>query len=149
MPLAACLASACYFLAADAKLRIFMLDAGIKLDTREKLRRSIASGRASLTFVAIPSDDEIRSAPGRLHLTWVVLTKLLIPDLLPKVEKAIWLDSDMVVCVDLTPLWQTDMRAPAMLARSRPSARRCRSHPTTASRSTRRTSMQTSSCSTW
>lgn len=43
-------------------------------------------------------------------MSWVAYSKLLIPSLLPdSVEKAIWLDSDMVVCHDLQKLWETDM----------------------------------------
>lgn len=120
MPLAACLASACYFLGADASLRVFVLDADLEPATRAKLERSIVTpqnaARVSLTFVPVPRDAAIRRSPGRMHLNWVALTKLLIPDLLPQVDKAIWIDSDMVVCADLVDLWNVDMRDHALLA---------------------------------
>lgn len=119
MPLAACLASAVYFLDPATRLHVFVIDAGMAPATRAKLQRSLTGSngeRVSLTFVAIPADDRIRRYVGHLHLNWTALTKLLIPELLPHVDKAIWLDGDMIVCADLTALWRTDMRGHAMLA---------------------------------
>lgn len=44
------------------------------------------------------------------QFTYINFLKVVYPTLLPKLQKVIHLDIDTVICEDLTPLWQTDIK---------------------------------------
>ena len=118
MPLCAALASAIHFIDPTVALRVHLLDAGIRPETRAKLRRSLhalAPG-LELTFIDIANASEIRGQGSSGHLNWVTLSKLLIPKLLPTVDKVVWLDCDLIVCDDLIELWRMPMHGKSILA---------------------------------
>ncbi len=119
MATCACLASAIHFVGPTVRLRVHLLDAGIRTQTQAKLRRSLnalAKGRLELTFIDIASASEIRSQANSGHINWVTLSKLLMPRLLPTVDRVLWLDSDLIVCDDLLELWRLPLHGKAILA---------------------------------
>lgn len=46
----------------------------------------------------------------RTPFSWVNLLKVAYADLLPELDKVLHLDADTIVCEDLTPLWETDIK---------------------------------------
>lgn len=112
-----CLCSALYHLSPDYSLRIFVLDGGIHPETKKKMEESLNKPRVELLFIDIKK-NAIRKYPVRnFHVNWITFSKLLVPAALPKFStKAIWLDSDMVVCSDLSALWNIDMEGKQLLA---------------------------------
>lgn len=107
MPLAVALASAAHWLHPSARLEVHVLDGGILPASRQKLVASVPPARATLTFHDVTRSAVAGLDPG-MHFTWVSLSRLLIPELLP-IERTVWLDCDMVVCADLLELWQIDL----------------------------------------
>lgn len=41
---------------------------------------------------------------------YINLLKVVLPSLLPKLQKVIWLDIDTIICQDLADLWKSDVR---------------------------------------
>lgn len=112
MPLGAALASATHELHPDARLAVTVLDGGLRAANRAKLRASVAPGRATLTFVDVTATPARRFAP-KMHFNWVSLARLLAPEVLT-VDRALWLDCDVIVCADLLDLWRTDLAGAAL-----------------------------------
>lgn len=46
----------------------------------------------------------------RNKFTWMAMMRALYPDLFPDLDRVIQLDVDTIVCDDLTPVWEADLR---------------------------------------
>jgi FkbM family methyltransferase len=76
--------------------------------TRDRLERMVAEAGAALDWLEVP-DALIADFPRqRFHVAcWY---RILLPTLLPRVERVLYLDSDTLVLQDLAPLWATDLQ---------------------------------------
>ncbi|MDO5605951.1 MAG: glycosyltransferase family 8 protein [Paracoccus sp. (in: a-proteobacteria)] len=90
-------------------LRVTVLDNGISADNRARID---ALGHHLGIPIARIGIDSARFADlpvRRGHLTSSTYLRLLIPDLMPDEERVIYMDCDMVVLDDLTPLSRLDL----------------------------------------
>ena len=118
MPLAATVRSALDNLASGRQLRIFVLDGGLSDATKLRLEQSWPIGRYHVTWVDVdPSQVLDLPITGDKHLNHVCYYRILMPWLVPKdIERAIYLDSDMIVCADLGRLWAGGLQGHVCLA---------------------------------
>lgn len=95
-------------LAAESAISLYILDCGIRLPTRRRLTAMVRRLRPDADLVWCPLDTE-EYAPLQLkglpYISLATYARLRIPDLLPDLDRALYLDSDLVVDADLTPLW--------------------------------------------
>jgi lipopolysaccharide biosynthesis glycosyltransferase len=86
---------------------VTVLHQQIPAPDRDRITKSVAS-RLELTWVSVDRD-----ALSGLHyppwLTSATLVRLILPRLLPGVDRTIYLDSDIVVLRPLTELWEQDL----------------------------------------
>jgi lipopolysaccharide biosynthesis glycosyltransferase len=116
MPLATTVRSALDNLAADARLRIFVLDGGIKERTKHRLLRSWPEGRYDVDWIRVDA-SVLAGSPVSGHVNLVSYYRILIPRLLPTdVRRVIYLDSDLLICADLAQLWAHDATGRLCLA---------------------------------
>ena len=116
MPLAVTLVSASLNLAAGRRLAIYVVDAGIADDNKQRLLDSLDPARASLTWVP-HARPRLAGLPVWGRMSVHTYERILVADLLPATEtKAIWLDSDLVVRADLTRLWELELGGMPLLA---------------------------------
>jgi lipopolysaccharide biosynthesis glycosyltransferase len=109
MPLAVTVRSALANLKSDRKVVLFILDGGISSANREKIIRSLNSDQINIHWVK-QDDSLFENLVVTRHLTVACYYRLLIADFLPQeLEKAIYLDTDMVVTGDLEELWNIDI----------------------------------------
>ncbi|MGD9723648.1 MAG: glycosyltransferase family 8 protein [Pirellulales bacterium] len=109
MPLAATVRSALENLSPRATLQIYLLDAGIHDETKERLRRSWPAGRYRIEYLRV-DDSALAGMPVSGHVNLVSYYRILIPRLLPRhVDRVIYLDADLIVRGDLARLWQCDL----------------------------------------
>ncbi|MDO5643746.1 MAG: glycosyltransferase family 8 protein, partial [Paracoccus sp. (in: a-proteobacteria)] len=90
-------------------LRVTVLDNGISDANRARID---ALGQHLTIPVARIEIDPARFADlpvRRGHLTVSTYLRLLIPDLMPAEDRVLYMDCDMVVLDDLTPLWRPDL----------------------------------------
>jgi lipopolysaccharide biosynthesis glycosyltransferase len=116
MPLAVTLSSAVTNLQRGRSLDIWLVDAGISDQSRARLRGSMPEERASIHWLA-PAAARIGELPlwGRMSIN--TYERLLVGEHLPKsVQRAIWLDSDLVVLADLGRLWELETSGHHLLA---------------------------------
>jgi len=137
MPLAVVLASTVANLDANRRISVFVLDGGLTRASAERITSLGTPDRVSV-HVLRPDLSVLEKLPISSHVNVCTYLRLLIPRVLPEsLERAIYLDSDMVVLSDLGRLWDEpldgrhclavqDLSAPVMDARhGLPAYRRC------------------------
>jgi lipopolysaccharide biosynthesis glycosyltransferase len=119
MPLAVTLYSALVNLEKGCTLYLYIIDGGISERSRKRLSRVLEVEHVDLHLKwVIPSDATLLSGIKRLEwVTAATYLRLLIPDVVPEqFEKAIYLDSDLLVKANLRHLWDQEIGSYALLA---------------------------------
>lgn len=110
MPLAVTLSSLLINLKSSLPVRIFVLSTNLSAEAKHRLTRSLTRkrGNVDLIFTNVNA-DLLRPYSSKGHLTVESLFRLLAPELLPPdIDRAVYLDCDLCVLKDITPLWQFD-----------------------------------------
>lgn len=103
-------------LAPDRRLRLYLIDGGLRRWTRRQLLRSWDADRVDVTFLR-PDLAEVRRMPVSEHVSHSTYLRLILPDAVPRnEERAIYLDSDLLVQHDLAELWDLPMDGAVVLA---------------------------------
>ncbi len=120
MPLAVTIRSAIETLRNDAHLTVYVMDGGIRRANRKRLMRSWPSERASVEWIQVPP-AMLAGLPDPGRLSQATYFRALLPRLLPATaSRVIYLDSDIIVCADLTVLWQQEMNGALCLGAQDP-----------------------------
>lgn len=96
-------------------LDVYAADDGLSADDRARVERSLPA-RLRLRWV-VPRwpEDIVLPSWGRMPRT--PFLKLFLADWLPaEVGRVLWLDCDLVVCADVTPLWNLPLDGRVLLA---------------------------------
>jgi lipopolysaccharide biosynthesis glycosyltransferase len=116
VPLAAMLRSALASLRPGATLAIHVVDAGIAAGARERLDALAREHGAALRWHE-PLTAGVAGLPTWGRMPSTTYQRLLVTDHLPgNVNRAIWLDCDLLVSADLGRLWEADLRGSHLLA---------------------------------
>lgn len=115
MPLATTIRSALENLDSRRKLLLYVLDGGIRPATKQKLLQSWPADRFEIEWIGVDS-TALAGLPVSGHVNVVAYYRILIPRLLPTVERVIYLDSDLIVLGDLGRLWDCDLSGELCLA---------------------------------
>lgn len=116
LPLAVTMRSAINRLGKTERLAIYIIDGGITDASKDALCRSWADSRVSVSFVE-PDLNCLRGFPVSHHVSLSTYLRFMIPDVLPThVERAIYIDSDMLILRDLAELWNQPQAGNAVLA---------------------------------
>ncbi len=117
-PMAVTLFSALSHLPRRRPVHVFIVDGGIREPQRERLARVVAaSGAAATVHFVTPDLSPLRGLPTTSQLTAATYLRLLIPDVVPATfARAIYLDSDLLVRLNLTELWEQDMEGRPLMA---------------------------------
>jgi len=113
----------------DSKMVLFIIDGGIKDHNKRKILTSLKSEKCEVRFLPTPDSllgDDITAISKSLgpdgktiaqYISIATFFRMLIPELLPvEIEKAIYLDCDLVVKGNLTDLWQIELGENYVLA---------------------------------
>ena len=90
---------------------MYLLHNGLKRSTVKRLQKIADRYNVGLKFLEIdleilkdcPVDDKIHYGNIMMY------ARILLPSMLPNLDKVIYLDCDLVVCKDLQSLWETDV----------------------------------------
>lgn len=106
----------------DRKILLFIIDGGITNHNKQKILKSLDSEKCQVKFLPQPDSllgnniEEINKRLGpdgktiAKYVSIAAFFRLLIPEILSnELEKAIYLDCDLVVRGNLEQLWQTDL----------------------------------------
>ena len=90
---------------------MYLLHNGLKRSTVKRLQKIADRYNVRLKFLEI--DLEIlKDCPVNENFHYgniMMYARLLLPSILPNLDKVIYLDCDLVVCKDLKSLWETDV----------------------------------------
>jgi lipopolysaccharide biosynthesis glycosyltransferase len=117
--LAVAMSSALQHLSGDVSPVVYVLDAGIAAGSRERLVNVAFAEGVEVAWIYVPParlsqvDATVPQGPmagTAHHVTRAGYARLLIPELLPRhVQRAVYLDSDVLVRGDLSPLFDLDL----------------------------------------
>jgi lipopolysaccharide biosynthesis glycosyltransferase len=116
MPLAVTVRSALDHLAPERKLCVYVLDGGIGDTTKQRIERSWPAGRFEVSWVGVDA-TVLERVPVSGHANRVNYFRILMPWLMPQcIERAIYLDADLIIQRDLSELWDCDLAGQVCLA---------------------------------
>jgi lipopolysaccharide biosynthesis glycosyltransferase len=72
------------------------------------LERMVSAGGAALSLVPV-TPERIADLPGINHLTAATWYRVFVPELLPDLDRVLYVDADAIVMDSLRPLWETDL----------------------------------------
>ncbi len=113
MPTGVMLHSALLNLTPGIPVAIHVMSNGIKLASQAMIQRVVTQSglperNVSLSFLSVDTGVFEGFKTGPRHLNVSAYMRLLMPDLLPDHQRAIYLDADMVVHGNLAELWEQD-----------------------------------------
>ena len=108
LPLAVMLYSAMKNFRGRGGISIYVVDVGISPLSKSRIRRALRQFPVDLHWLRPPNVETIKNLPTTSHLPLATYYRLFIPDLLPDIDKAIYLDSDILVEADLAKLWESN-----------------------------------------
>ena len=116
MQLAVMLYSTIENLGPHRRLKIYVIDGGIQAKNKQRILDSLNLKSDAITWLS-PSMDILTNMKLSGHISIAAYFRLLIPELLPQhYQKAIYLDTDLIVKCDIRQLWDQDMRDYCLLA---------------------------------
>ena len=119
MPMAAAICSAAANCNRASRLQFHVIQSGIGPELRGKIESSLELTGAPGTSIRWLETGEVLRELRVVHSnhTAQIYARLLIPDLLPpEIEKALYLDCDLVVRGDISELWKTPFDGRSLLA---------------------------------
>jgi lipopolysaccharide biosynthesis glycosyltransferase len=93
---------------ADTPLNLFIFHEGLSAADCEGLRQTAAINKNATVSLSPFSTENVRHLKG-LHGNYMSYARLFLKDLLPTVDRVLYLDSDLLVNCSLAPLWNTDL----------------------------------------
>jgi lipopolysaccharide biosynthesis glycosyltransferase len=99
-----------------SSLQLYLLDGGLKASSKERLLRLCSDSCVRVKWLD-PDLSLLDGLPVSGHVTRTAYARLLLPSLLPQnLSKVIYLDSDLLICRDITALWAEPFEGAACLA---------------------------------
>ena len=89
----------------------YILDGGISSENKDKIitLKSLFKN-LSIEFIKIDINNIFKDVIAKSYITLSAFNRLLIPQLVPKITKAIYLDVDIIAFGDITTLYQEDLQ---------------------------------------
>jgi len=110
LPLATMLHSLLSNVDRRASVQLCLIDGGVTTRTRRRLTDLVKRHHIPVSISWVPTDvSEFAHLPTLPYLSPVSFARLKLPGLLPDVDRAIYVDADLVVQGDVLELWQTDV----------------------------------------
>jgi lipopolysaccharide biosynthesis glycosyltransferase len=81
---------------------------GLRRASRRRLERLAQAAGGEIVFWPVP-DDRVAGLPVHGYFTSAMWYRILLPELLPDVERVLYLDVDTLALDDLAPLWDIDL----------------------------------------
>lgn len=95
----------------DYSYNIYVLHNGISQERQEILKNQVL-GNGTIDFVDM--NEKLKRLESRLvtrdYYTMTTYYRLFIPNMFPQMDKALYLDSDIIITGDISKLYETDMK---------------------------------------
>lgn len=87
-----------------SKINFYILDGGISSISKSKLEQMLTKTPHTIEFIEIPISI-FEQFPNLEHFSLNMYSRYLIPQLKPELKKALYIDSDMIVCGDILEIF--------------------------------------------
>jgi lipopolysaccharide biosynthesis glycosyltransferase len=95
--------------AGESDLRIHYLHGpGFPQESAQRIREMAEAGGAAISFWEI-ADERIAGLPEMDFVTSAMWYRIFLPELLPEVDRVLYLDVDTIALDSLEPLWHVDL----------------------------------------
>ncbi|MBD2346779.1 glycosyltransferase family 8 protein [Anabaena subtropica] len=116
MPLAATTRSVVAHLTGKQHLALYIIDGGISRVNKNRIIQNLKSEQVSITWLKVRKSN-LKNLQTSSSITVTAYYRILIPELLPAtIEKAIYIDSDVIVRNSLQELWNIEIDDNYLLA---------------------------------
>lgn len=116
MPIASATRSVIANFQSEHKLVLYIIDGGISQLNKQRIIKNLKSEQVSINWLK-PRKQHFKNAQTSSTITTAAYYRLLIPQLLPKqFNKAIYIDSDLIVQGNIEGLWNIDIGEYYLLA---------------------------------
>jgi lipopolysaccharide biosynthesis glycosyltransferase len=129
LPHCAAMLASVFAVDAPAKILVhFMHSPGMDRAARDQLYNWIREQGAEANFIAIP-DEAVADLPRIPSIPQIMWYRVLLPILLPQLERILYLDADIVAMSSLLPLWETPLEGQWLAAVDNVMEPHVRKHP--------------------
>ena len=98
-------------------INFYILDSGINSQNKEKIKKlKTKFNNFNIEFLTIDHNKYFKNCKAEGHLNLSTYNRLLIPKLKPKLNKVIYMDSDIIVLDDIKKLYEIDLEKYALAA---------------------------------
>lgn len=116
MPLAATTRSVVANMRNPQNLSLYIIDGGVLGANKKRITENLKSKQVKVTWIKAPT-SQFKNMQISSTITIAAYYRLLIPEFLPtETEKAIYIDSDVIVRSDIEALWKQDVGDNYLLA---------------------------------
>lgn len=95
---------------------VWIVDAGLKRRQRRIIGTTADAEQLRVRWLQPPDRRNLRGLPVFGHVNASTYFRIFLPELLPKLDKVIYLDVDMLVLADMGDLWSREMNDVPLLA---------------------------------
>lgn len=92
----------------SSKINFYILDGGIEHETQAKIRHILRDTNHSIKFISIDM-KLFKKFPCIRHFSLNTYSRFLIPSLITNIDKALYIDTDMVVCGDIAEIYNRQL----------------------------------------
>ncbi|MDO4628486.1 MAG: glycosyltransferase family 8 protein [Planctomycetia bacterium] len=104
-----CIASILANSRAEEQLHFYILDGGISEENKNRVEKLRQISPCEIEWLK-PDMNLLKGCPIISHFSINTYLRLLLPEMLPNVDRLIYMDCDMIVTSSLAELWTTDLQ---------------------------------------
>ena len=97
------------------RLAFYILDGGISDDSKEKIASIAKKNDNTIEFIKM-NFKPFENFPNLAHFSLNAYFRYLIADLKPEIKKALYIDTDMIICGDIAEIYNTDLNKKGLAA---------------------------------
>ncbi len=94
---------------------IYVLDGGIQPESQQKIKQLEIIHSSAIDFLR-PDLNVLKDCPEIAHFSKNAYSRLLLPDMLPNLDRILYMDCDMIVTSSLRSLWKSDFQGKSLAA---------------------------------
>ena len=99
----------------NSQINFYLLDGGIEQSTKDKIKEILKSTKHFIEFISI-NVDLFKKFPGISRYSLSAYSRFLIPNLVADIEKALYIDTDMIICGDVAEIYNKKLEGKGIAA---------------------------------
>ena len=93
----------------DTRYNFYIIETGLSCHSKSLMRTHIEKFSHTVKFIPVDTDRITKGVNLYKHLTPIAIARVVIPEILPDVDRVIYLDGDTMVTGDLSDLYYSDL----------------------------------------